>query len=213
MTTEPHGNADRTALTILLDDSAPHTPMANRMHDSALRDLVQAARREAKRSRRHRVTPRSVAIGTVLFLTLGGAGAAAAATLSGWQPWAENPDAVVHFTLPGGASCEYRIVAQDTGNRSDFTTARDYLKSTDVLALADIDGELARVTAGEVSRDGDSVVPATSVYSEDQLYYQGVTGAINNVIWHELEARGISSPITGSDLSFASQSDCAGVNW
>jgi hypothetical protein len=159
------------------------------------------------------MTPRSVAIGTVLLLTLGGAGAAAAATISGWEPWVENPDAVVHFTLPGGASCEYRIVAKDTGSSADFIAARDYLRSTDVLALADIDGELARVSSRMVGPDDGSAVPATSVYSEDQLYYQGVTGAINNVIWDEMEARGIANSVTGSDLSFASQSDCAGVNW
>lgn len=213
MTTEPQENADLTALTELLDGAAPPTPMANRVPDSALRDIVQSARWQAKRSRRHRVTPRSVAIGTVLLLTIGGAGTAAAATLSGWEPWAENPDAVVHFTLPGGASCEYRIVAKDTGDPADFVIARDYLKSTDVLALADIDGELARVTARMVGPDDGSAVPATSAYSEDQLYYDGVTGAINNVIWDEMEARGIVNPVAGSDLSFASQSDCAGVIW
>jgi hypothetical protein len=213
MTTEPKENGDRSALTVLLEDSAPQTPLANSVPDSAFREIVGGARWEAKRSRRHRVTPRSVAIGTVLLLTLGGAGTAAAVSLSGWEPWAENPDAVVHFTLPGGASCEYRIVAKDTSTPADFKAIRDYLKSTDVLVLADIDGELARVTARNVGPDDASAVPATSVYSQDQLYYQGVTGAITNVIWDEMEARGITSPVTGSDLSFVAQSDCSGVNW
>lgn len=215
MTTDPQEDADRAALVILLDDSAPRTPMANSLPDSAFRELVQGARSEVKRSRRHKVTPRSVAIGTVFFLALGGAGAAAAATLTGWQPWVENPDATVRFTLPSGTACEYRIIARDAGNTAEFIAARDYLSSTDVLALADIDGQLAWVTRGEVLVQGDDIttVPAAELYSEDQLYYQAVTGAINNVIWDEMEARGIANPLTGSDLSFGSQSDCAGVNW
>ncbi|WP_291057011.1 hypothetical protein [Herbiconiux sp.] len=213
MTTDSQDHTSERALVEILDDSAPGTPMADALPGSILSTMVLDARAEMKRSRRRRATPRSVAIGTVLILTLGGAGAAAAATISGWEPWVQNPDAIVHFTLPSGASCEYRIVAKDTGDPADFTAARDYLKSTDVLALADIDGELVRVTARDVGQDDGSAVPATSVYSEDQLYYQGVTGAINNVLWDEMEARGIASPVTGSDLSFASQSDCAGVNW
>lgn len=213
MTTDSQDHASEKALVEILDSSAPGTPMADAVPDSILSMMVLDARSELRRSRHRRVTPRSVAIGTVLFLTLGGAGAAAAATISGWEPWVQNPDAIVHFTLPSGTACEYRIVANDTGDPADFTAARDYLKSTDVLALADIDGELARVTAREVGPDDGSAVPATTVYSEDQLYYQGVTGAITNVIWDEMEARGIVSPVTGSDLSFASQADCAGVIW
>jgi len=213
MTTDPFEHDSERELVALLDDAALKTPMADAVPDSILDEMVQGARWAVRASRHRRVTPRSVAIGTVLVLTLGGAGAAAAATISGWEPWAENPDAVVHFTLPSGTACEYRMVAKDTSTPADFTAARDYLKSTDVLALADVEGQLARVTAAQVGSDEDSAVPATSVYSEDQLYFQGVTGAINNVIWDEMEARGIASPVTGSDLSFASQSDCAGVSW
>ena len=106
MTTDSQDHGSDRALVALLDGSAPETPMADAVPDSVLKQVVNDARSELRRSRHRRMTPRSVAIGTVLLLTLGGAGAAAAATISGWEPWVENPDAVVHFTLPGGASCE-----------------------------------------------------------------------------------------------------------
>lgn len=205
--------ADGIALAVLLDRSSPQTPFADEAPSSDLDEMVRRAAREMRRTRRRRVTPRSVALGTVLVLALGGAGAAAAATISRWQPWAENPDATVHFTLPSGSSCEYRIVARDTGDPADYLAARDYLTSTDVLALADIDGELSRVRAREVAVRGDSSdagTPATGPYSDDELYRQAVSGAVLNVIWDELEARGIVDPVAGSDLSFASQTSCDG---
>jgi RNA polymerase sigma factor (sigma-70 family) len=174
MTTEPQENAELTALSVLLDAAVPPTPMANRVPDSAFREIVQGARWQAKRSRRHRVTPRSVAFGTVLLLTIGGAGTAAAATLSGWEPWAENPDAVVHFTLPGGASCEYRIVAKDTGNPEAVASPSD--ENLDVRAALDkLDADLSELvrllhwdgfTISEAARILD--VPASTARSRYQ---------------------------------------------
>ncbi|PPH46662.1 hypothetical protein C5D09_06840 [Rathayibacter sp. AY1C9] len=98
------------------------------------------------------------------------------------------------------------------GDPEDIKEAQDVFRTTDVLALADIDGELARIVARDVTvrgDDGDTVVPATELYSEDELYRQAVVGAITNVVWDELEDRGVVDPVTGSDLSTGSQDDCA----
>ncbi|ROP48228.1 hypothetical protein EDF44_3218 [Rathayibacter sp. PhB185] len=210
MTTEPHDAASDRAMKALLDESVPPTPLADAVPDDALREMVRGAERETRRGRRP-VTPRAVVIGTVVALTLGGAGAAAATTLSGWEPWVTNPDSVVHFTLPSGRECEFRSVARE-GDPEDVKEAQDVLRTTDVLALADIDGELARIVARDVTvrgDDGDTVVPATELYSGDELYRQAVVGAIINVVWDKLEDRGVVDPVTGSDLSFGSQDDCA----
>ncbi|PPF11422.1 hypothetical protein C5C74_07870 [Rathayibacter sp. AY1E8] len=210
MTTEPHDAGSDRAMNALLDESAPPTPLAEAVSDSSLREMIRGAEWNARRGRRQ-ATPRALVIGTVVALTLGGTGAAAAATLSGWEPWVANPDSVVHFTLPSGRECELRSVAKE-GDPEDIKEMQDVLRTTDVLALADVDGELARIVARDVTvrgDDGDTVVPATELYSEDELYRQAVEGAIINVVWDELEDRGVVDPVTGSDLSFGSQDDCA----
>ncbi|PPF33133.1 hypothetical protein C5B93_14610 [Rathayibacter sp. AY1A2] len=97
------------------------------------------------------------------------------------------------------------------GDPEDIKEAQDVFRTTDVLALADIDGELARISAQDtIDRDnGDTVVPATEVYSEDELYRQAAVNAITDVVWDELEDRGVVDPVAGSDLSTGSQDDCA----
>jgi hypothetical protein len=52
MTTEMQENSERIGLTALLDGSAAQTPMADRVPDSAFREIVRGARWEIKRSRR-----------------------------------------------------------------------------------------------------------------------------------------------------------------
>jgi hypothetical protein len=210
MTTEPHDADSDRAMNALLDESAPPTPLAEAVSDSSLREMVRGAEWNARRGRRQ-ATPRALVIGTVVALALGGTGAAAAATLSGWQPYVANPDSVVHFTLPSGRECELRSVVRE-GDPEDIKEAQDVFRTTDVLALADIDGELARISAQDVTvrgDDGDTVVPATELYSEDELYRQAAVNAITDVVWDELEDRGVVDPVTGSDLSTGSQDDCA----
>ncbi|KQQ03413.1 MULTISPECIES: hypothetical protein [unclassified Rathayibacter] len=210
MTIEPHDVPTDRAMNALLDGSAPRSPLADAVPDAVLREMVRGAEWEARRVRR-RTTPRAIVIGTVVALTLGGAGAAAAATLSGWEPWVENPDSVVHVTLPSGIECEFRTVVRQ-GDPADVEAAQDVLRDIDTLAAADIDRELARVSAREVTVRGenaDTVASPTELHSEDELYRQAVTEAIINDAWDELEARGVVDSVTGSDLSLGAQSDCA----
>ncbi|PPF56452.1 hypothetical protein C5B94_03255 [Clavibacter michiganensis] len=213
MSTEPKEQGDEPTLVALLDEAAPRTPLADAISVSVLQEMAQGARWNAGR-RRRRATPRAVVFGTVVALTIGGAGAAAAATFSGWEPWVANADATVHFTLPSGTACEYRIVVnQNRADAADFRVAQDFLRSTDVLAAADIDSELGRVIARQAAGDGTDADPAAQVPSTDERYYRAVHGAITNVVWDALEARGAADPVTGSELSLSSQSDCAGVTW
>jgi hypothetical protein len=213
MSTGSQDHGEEPTLVALLDEAAPRTPLADAVPDSALHEMAQGARWNAGH-RRRRATPRGVVFGTVVALTLGGAGAAAAATFSGWEPWVADADATVHFTLPSGTACEYRIVVnQNRADAADFRVAQDFLRSTDVLAVADIDGELGRVIAREAAGDGTDADPTAQVPSADQLYYRAVDGAITNVVWDALEARGAANPVTGSELSLSSQSDCAGTTW
>lgn len=213
---EPQDSTDRWELAALLEDASPQTSLADAVSDDALREMAKGAAWEARRTQR-RTTPRAAAIATMLALGLGGAGVAAAAALTDWkpwQPWVQNPDGVVHFTLPSGKACEYRMVVR-SGDPADVSALEDFLRTTDVLAAADIDSTLARITASEGiyrDEDGDHVVPATEMWSEDELYEESVVHAITTVIWDEMEARGITDPDVVSDLSLAGQSDCAGMD-
>lgn len=58
---------------------------------------------------RPRRVKRVAAVGVTLAVLLGGAGAAAAATLGGWSPWAEDPDGKYFYTAPTGELCEVRV--------------------------------------------------------------------------------------------------------
>lgn len=141
----------------------------------------------------------------------------ATATLSRWQvwvPWLETPDAVVHFTLPSGTPCEHGIAAR-TGDPADIVTAQDFLRTTDLLAAADVDGALDRSTIPDIPvQDANSkdVVPALKLYSEDELYRNAVTSAISTLIWEETETLGTRDASGVSDLSFESQTNCVGMS-
>lgn len=55
-----------------------------------------------------RPTRRAAVLAAAPVLTLGGAGAAAAAVLD-WSPWAQQPDVAFTYTLPSGATCAQRL--------------------------------------------------------------------------------------------------------
>ncbi|MFT4230101.1 MAG: hypothetical protein QM602_07430 [Microbacterium sp.] len=204
---------DEAALTALLERAAPATPFADAVDDDALLELVRVTR---GRNPRRRATARAVAFGTIIALALGGAGIATARTLPAWEWWAQAPDSTMRFTLPSGAECEHWLVVRGGADAGTLATVQEYLRTTDLVALADVRSELARVVASDVvvqGEDGDTTVPAIEHDSEDKLYFQAMTGAILNVVWDELEARGIVDAELGSNVSFSSQADCPGAAW
>ncbi len=213
------GNGDHddgTTMSALLERSAPATPFADAVADDTLRQAVRGARRGLRRRWTRRLTPRAVALGTVIALGLGGAGVATAASISGWQSWAQSPDYTTHFTLPSGAHCEYRLVVRG-GDPAEVASIRDYLRTADLIGQANIYAELQRQAGHDVSVVGDDgkvdrTARATEVESADEIYLTAVEGAIQSVVWDEVAGRGFSNPMTGSDLWFSSQPDCPGAD-
>jgi hypothetical protein len=211
MNEQPHERETDENVDVLLRLASPPAPLSDAIDDATLRLMVDSATRSSKAHTR-RSLPRVAALGAVAVIVLGGAGTAAAATYTKWFSAFEKPDTVSRFTLPSGLSCEFRtIVRPGTGTAREQEAVAQFLKGTDVLALADVDAELARIEERDVvteGPDGDVATPTTQLYSQDRLYYDAVTGAINNVIWDHLEDAGVVDPVAGSNLSFAAQSDC-----
>jgi len=211
MNEQPRESETEENVDVLLRLASAPTPLSDAVDDATLRLMVASATRPPKA-----VTPRSLprlaALGTVVAIVLGGAGTAAAATYTNWFSAFERPDTVSRFTLPSGLSCEFRtIVRPGTGTPQEQEAVAQFLEGADVLALADVDAELARIEERDVvsqGPDGDVATPTTQLYSQDRLYYDAVTGAISNVIWDHLEDAGVVDSVAGSNLSFAAQSDC-----
>lgn len=139
----------------------------------------------------------------------------AVATVSSWEvwmPWLETPDAVVYVTLPSGIPCEHRIVARSEDPAEVFA-GQDFLRTTDLLADADIDSELALITISDVPvQDGGSDAVVRPVpYSEDELYRNAVSSAIMTFIWNETEELGTWDAGGVSSLSFEHQTNCVGM--
>jgi len=94
------------SLDHLLDRSAPPTRAAQ---EPDLRAMAVASR-PARRTRRFS----KVALGAGLAVVLvGGAGAAYAADLFDWLPWAQSPDYSYEAALAAGEECEVRVTVVD----------------------------------------------------------------------------------------------------
>ncbi|MDF2563454.1 MAG: hypothetical protein K0R99_4900 [Microbacterium sp.] len=86
----------------------PRTVVTPSIEDELARMTVAAGGSVVERDRPRRVK-HAAALGVALAVLLGGAGAAAAATIGEWSWWAEDPDGKYYYTAPTGESCEVRI--------------------------------------------------------------------------------------------------------
>ena len=129
------------SLDQLLDRSGPATKAAP---ESDLRAMAEAAE-PARRARR---LPK-VAIGAGLaVLLVGGAGAAYAADLFDWLPWAQSPDYTYQAALAAGEACEVRVAVVDpadaegaglfSGDLADRLNSHDSLDAATVAAVQDV---------------------------------------------------------------------------
>jgi hypothetical protein len=138
-------------------------------------EMVEQSRPVTKRQR----YARPIAVAAIAAVALGGGGMAAAAATGLWEGWAQDDAlAIVHYTLPSGASCEWRI-----GN---VQGAPDEVEQVIGEALAGVELDHADVAEG-VSSLGISGDPLT----DDFTYYLGISGAIELRIDAALAAHGL----------------------
>ncbi|WP_457098383.1 hypothetical protein [Microbacterium sp. P5_E9] len=127
------------SLDQLLDRSVPATKAAP---ESDLRAMAVAA----EAARRVKPLPK-IAIGAGLAVLLaGGAGAAYAADLFDWLPWAQSPDYTYQAALAAGDECEVRVTVVDpadanglfTGDLADRLNSHASLDAATVAAVQEV---------------------------------------------------------------------------
>jgi hypothetical protein len=110
---------------------------------------------------------RPIAVGAVAAVLLGGGGMAAAAATGLWEGWAQNDAlAILHYELPSGASCEWRI-----GN---ITGAPDEIDQIVRDTLAD-----AQITAADIAEGAAYVGAAGDPLTDDGAFETGYAWAVN----------------------------------
>lgn len=181
------------ALDDLLDASVPSLPDAPVTElSAAVVDLVSRCRGARRPQRRRRTV---VAGATAAFLAVGGA-AAAATAIGGWaNPWAEQPDAVISFALPGGARCQERIGDLQVDDPGANAMIHHWLASHTLDDVADVDAAISAIRQkGDVwyRADGTAVRAGygTSYYDADYEYATAVSSAIATAVKDKLAEAG-----------------------
>ena len=122
---------------------------------------------------------RPIAVATIAAVLLGGGGLAAVAASGLWEGWAQNDAlAIVHYELPSGVSCEWRI-----GN---VEGAPDEVDDVIREALAGVELDDVEVAEGAayVGVSGDPL-------TDSHTYETGIMWAINLRVEEALRAHGL----------------------
>jgi hypothetical protein len=145
----------------------------------------------ARTSRRRSARP--IAVGALAAVLLGGGGMAAAAATGLWEGWAQNDAlAVVHYELPSGISCEWRI-----GN---VQGAPDEVDDVIREALAGV-----KLDDAEIAEGAASVGVSGNPLTDDHAYETGINWAVHLRIQEALEAHDLD----GTWSSISGQGFCA----
>jgi hypothetical protein len=212
----------------MLNSSAPKTTLVTAQIEDELALMSVHARTDHVPSRRtRRVSPKVAALGLVGALVLGGGGAAAAVTGGWWTSWwANEPDAVVQYTLPSGAECEQRIggLVVGTGYEPIRDFARQWYADADLDAIiaAGVDEQIAAQRADRerwFMEDDGTKLPAwygTDLYATpDEEYANAVNASIQVAFDEALQESGLDLTIApeGRGLSVAGEISCPGAKW
>ncbi|MEI2269585.1 hypothetical protein OHB93_09710 [Microbacterium sp. No. 7] len=186
-----------------LCDAAPTTTAVSERVENELARMTVVARNDQvpagpDRQRSRRVVIRGAIVGVVL---IAGAGAAAANTATSWiSSWADTPALEFTYTLPSGSTCESRIGGLElpTGFEDQESEILEYIAAIDVMATIDLDGAIAAARSSRdvwLETDEGVDVPAwygTEHYpSPDREYSMAVQSGLREVIFEELERRGM----------------------
>ncbi|MDL5351061.1 hypothetical protein [Microbacterium sp. zg-YB36] len=207
----------------VLQSAAPKTTtVSNRVEDELARMTVAARTDDALARRADRWNRPGVATGAIVgALLLTGAGVAAASAGTNWIfPWAETPAVEFSYTLPSGKTCESRIggLSLSPEFESQETDILKYLAGLDVMDAIDIDEEIAAARSNRdvwMETDEGIDVPAwygTEYYpSPDREYSMAVQKALREVIFDELERRGLDPRGGQGLLGLEAETKCPGA--
>lgn len=178
-----------------------------------------ASRTEARTSRRG---GRVAAVTLSAVLVLGGAGAAAAASVDAWGWWKKEPPGPYTFVLPSGATCSGTfdgVVHGPSPVTSDL--ANQFLRSVELTNVVDVAPEIRelRATTGGIRHKGETVeTPAGNVtyltdgpISADSEYFDAFHNAVLTALVAELDRHGYD--VDESDLYVPMQTGCPEGKW
>jgi len=198
---------DPDPLDELLAQSDPRTTTATpELREELTRMAVASlSDRRAVGSRRLRIAAGAGVAAVALFA---GAGTAAATGVIEWGPWAQNPDVVYVYALPGGQACELRVTFDDPATGE---TARGLLAGVELGDEIDVDAvidTMRRTPATAADEFGDSwdVGYGTESYPKpNEEYAQAVGVAVSQYLTVALAGAGVEEP--ASDLTWAATCD------
>lgn len=222
---------DPELAALLTRAARPVTPASAGVRDELA--TMAAAIVDAERPAR-RVRVPVVASVVAPLLVLGGASAAFAAAnvdwsvfwndAPHWAEWAEHPDAIVTYELPGGGSCELRLGEVEFGpdpnrpadvavDERSADATREFFREGDVLAGVDLDAIIAesRATDENVIENADGTSTpfgyGTDAYDADVEFQLAVKDGVHVAVEQHLDELGIPS----AGLAWQSQEQCTGV--
>jgi hypothetical protein len=194
--TEPDGGDE---LDDLLSSSAP---ALSPVSESDVAPLVVQARLEARRELRPSHGRRAAITGLVILISVGAAGAAAAAWTGFRAPWAAEPTGTYSYTLPSGEVCKEHVGPPDGLEPKLQAALREWFAHHDVMAEADIQGQIQQMrsdpSAVRVLDDGSMVDASygTPYYpSPDDEYFTAVGNAVQALANAELKRLGREEPL------------------
>ncbi|MFF2274499.1 hypothetical protein [Agromyces sp. NPDC058126] len=223
---------DPELATLLERAARPVTPVSAELRGE-LAAMTTALAADAERPVR-RVRVPLVASLLAPLLVLGGAGAAFAAAnidwssfwhnTTRWADWAEQPDAIVTYVLPGGGSCELRLgevefspdpnrPAEIAVDERSAEATRAFFREGDVLAGIDLDAIIAESRTSDenfIENTDGSLTPfgyGTDAYDADVEFNDAVKQAVHVAVTKRLDGLGLPS----AGLSWQSQEQCTGV--
>lgn len=188
---------------------------------------------EVASGRRHRRRLVATLIAVPAFVVAGSGVAYAATTIdwsaywdkttTQWTGWAEDPDAVVSYTLPSGRSCELRFgefafsPADDrpsdvVADARVLPAAVDFARSSMMITDADVQKVISANRSDHnwaIGDDGTSMPSGHGTENDDaDVEYDGaVAEAVHDAIEAHLAAVGLPS----AGLSYVSQQQCTDI--
>jgi hypothetical protein len=192
--------------------------------------MARTVAEQERQSRKRSAGILAAVVGSVLVLGTAGAAYAASTIDWGqfwfdtpeWAAWADEPDAVLTYTLPGGGTCEMRIgevsYDPDPNRPTDAiadsgaeTAARDFLRTSDLSQIVDVDAAISALRADEnwATDERGEQVPfgaGSPNYNADVEYTIAMKDAVLQAVVDHVETLGL--PTTG--LGFQSQEQCDG---